>query len=113
LLKSLPGIGLVKNLYKYSGGATLSARYCYSVWLRHLVLANENGITGVPEKIAELGPGDSLGVGISALISGTNQYVAFDIVQYQPTEVNLKIFDELVELFKNRTDIPGESEFPN
>lgn len=104
----------IKNLHQNSGGSTLNARYCYSVWLRHLIFAydNDNGITAVPKRIAELGPGDSLGVGISALISGADEYFAYDVIKYQPTEVNLNIFNEPIELFKNRTDIPNETEFP-
>lgn len=62
--------------------------------------------------MAELGPGDSLGVGLAALISGCEKYFAFDIVEYANIERNLEIFDELVTLFKSRSNIPGEDEFP-
>ncbi|MEA3450224.1 MAG: methyltransferase domain-containing protein [Patescibacteria group bacterium] len=89
-----------------------SARYCYSVWLRHLVRAHEAGFD-VPKVLAELGPGDSLGVGLSAMLSGTQRYYALDIKAYAATEKNLEIFDELVEYFKNKIDIPHDGEFPN
>jgi hypothetical protein len=112
IVKSIPGI---ERLYKFekTTGGTDKARYCYAVWLRHLVMAWENGYTAVPKHIAELGPGDSLGIGISALISGAEQYHALDIVRYSTAERSLKIFDELVTLFKNRASIPSQSEFPN
>jgi SAM-dependent methyltransferase len=112
VVKSVPGIERVFNLHKTGGGATLDARYCYSVWLRHLILARESGWTAIPRTVAELGPGDSLGVGLAALICGAEQYYAFDAVQYQATEVNLKVLDDLVRLFRDRTPLPDEREFP-
>jgi len=103
----------VPGVYRTKGtGGTDSDRYCYSVWLRHLVMAKSNGLNPYPKIVAELGPGDSLGIGLAALISGCDKYFAFDIVEYANTERNLKIFDGLVTLFKNRAAIPGEDEFP-
>lgn len=94
-------------------GGTDSARYCYTVWLRHLVSAYRSGcIARFPELVAELGPGDSLGTGIAALISGADRCYAFDVVRYAAPEKNLCLFDEIVELFRARTPIPGEDEFP-
>lgn len=93
---------------------TSTARYCYSVWLRHLVSANKHGlIDGVPNTIAELGPGNSLGTGLAALISGVEKYYAFDVVTHATNEKNVNIFDELVSLFKNREKIPGSDECPS
>ncbi len=102
----------VNDLHLKGRGGTDSARYCYSVWLRHLVMAKKNGLNPDPKIVAELGPGNSLGVGLAALIAGGDKYFAFDVVEYANAEKNQKIFDELVELFKNRTPIPGEDEFP-
>jgi SAM-dependent methyltransferase len=94
-------------------GGTESARYSYSVWLRHLVMAQKNGLSEDPKIVAELGPGDSIGIGLAALISGAEKYYAFDIVEYASVSKTVVIFDELVELFKNKAAIPGEKEFPN
>jgi SAM-dependent methyltransferase len=93
-------------------GGTNTARYCYSVWLRHLVMAHENGLEKVPSVVAELGPGDSIGIGLAALLSGADRYFAFDVVAHAHLERNLKIFDELVDLFRQRCNIPGEEELP-
>src|SRR6516164_1896744 len=93
-------------------GGTDSARYCYSIWLRHLVMAVNNGLNSDVKTVAELGPGDSLGVGIAALLSGCERYFAFDVVRYAHAERNLKVFDELVTLFRARADIPANNEFP-
>lgn len=93
-------------------GGTDSARYCYSVWLRHVVMARSSGLNPYPKIVAELGPGDSLGIGLAALISGCDKYVALDVVEHANTKINTRIFDELITLFMNRTPIPGEDEFP-
>lgn len=93
-------------------GGTESARYCYSVWLRHLVMADRNDLSTNPKVIAELGPGDSIGIGLAALISGAEKYYAFDIVHYATVQKNIEIYDELVSLFRNKENIPGEDEFP-
>ena len=103
--------GVYQRLTRGPGG-TDSARYCYSVWLRHLVQAHNAGAWNEPKTIAELGPGNSLGMGLAALLSGAERYYAFDVVEHANDERNLAIFDELVTLFRNREPIPDESEFP-
>lgn len=93
-------------------GGTQSARYCYSVWLRHLVIAHQNGLKGVPQVVAELGPGDSLGIGLAALLCGTQYYYALDVVHHADQARNLAVFDGLIELFQKRSPIPDRTEFP-
>ena len=93
-------------------GGTISARYCYTVWLRHLCVAHYNNLSTWPNVIAELGPGDSLGIGLAALISGVNKYYAFDVVKHSNNKRNLDIFYKLLELFKKHEKIPDDSEFP-
>ena len=104
----IPGI---YKLFSRGTGGTISARYCYSVWLRHLVMAYKNGLSIYPETIAELGPGDSIGIGLAALLSGVNKYYAFDIIEYASSKRNIELFNELVDLFKKREKIPDETEF--
>ena len=111
----LSGLATYIPVYNYmrATGGTESARYCYSVWLRHLVHAHRfcrQG--GVPEVVAELGPGDSIGIGLAALLTGAEKYFALDIVRYSDLQSNLEIFDELVRLFEDRAAIPGHEEFP-
>lgn len=104
----IPGV----NRFRAKGtGGTISALYCYSVWLRHLVMAKANGLVPYPKTVAELGPGDSLGIGLAALISGCEKYFAFDVVAHANSARNLSVFLELVDLFRNRTPIPGDDEF--
>ncbi len=105
----LPGLG--KLACRRTGG-TDSARYCYSVWLRHLVMVHQAGLDTRPKVVAELGPGDSIGTGLAALLTGCEKYYALDVVKYADRQVNLEIFDELVALFAERRSIPGRDEFP-
>jgi hypothetical protein len=98
---------------KYTGtGGSDSARYCYGAWLRHAITVAEAAPALRPRVIAELGPGDSLGLGIAALLSGIERYVALDVLAHTNVEANVEILARLAELFRARADIPGEDEFP-
>lgn len=92
-------------------GGTSSAEYCYSVYLRHLVMAHAHGLSTDPKVIAEIGPGDSLGIGLAAMLAGAEQYFAFDVVAHASVEGNLAVFDRLVELFRARSRIPSGGMF--
>ena len=74
-------------------GGTGMAAYCCEVWLKHLVLLHANGMDRLPSRVAELGPGDSLGIGLAALLSGVGHLVALDAVPYANAEANIRIFD--------------------
>lgn len=105
----IPG---VRALSGRTTGGTNSARYCYSVWLRHLCMAHECGLPTRFETVVELGPGDSLGIGLAALLSGSTRYIALDAVRYADADQNLRIFDELIALFRGREPIPNADELP-
>lgn len=106
----IPGVTKLHAL-RGTGGSD-SGRYCYGVWMRHLVKAGASGLNTSPQVVAELGPGSSLGIGLAALLSGCERYFAFDAVPHAAPERNEKIFDELVALFKARAPIPDEDELP-
>ncbi len=94
-------------------GGTDSARYCYTVWLRHLLLSHQNGrCARPPSRVAELGPGDSIGIGLAALLCGADRYYGLDALPLANLGRNLGVFEELVDLFRARTAIPGDEEFP-
>ncbi len=102
----------IQGRRKHATGGTSFAPYCYSVWLRHLVMANRNGLCrGVPGAVAELGPGDSVGIGLAALISGAHSYIGLDVVKFASLEKNIAVFDELIELFRRRAPIPSGEGF--
>lgn len=93
-------------------GGTVSARYCYAVWLRHLKLLRESALHTRFGTVAELGPGDSLGIGLAALLCGASRLYAFDVVKYADNQRNFAILRELAELFRSRAAIPDYDEFP-
>jgi hypothetical protein len=102
-----------RRLVQGRTGGTDSARYCYSVWLRHLCTGLGNGLGSVPEAVGEVGPGDSVGTGVAALLSGASRYYGFDVVAHAENHRNEAILEELVELFARREPIPDEDEFPH
>jgi hypothetical protein len=62
--------------------------------------------------VAELGPGDSIGIGVAALLCGAEKYYALDLVRYSDLRRTLAMFDELVRLYATREPVPGGGEFP-
>ncbi len=103
--------GVKRFLPQVKTVTTNDSRYCYSVWLRHLKNFSAFRIK-IPQTVAELGPGDSLGTGLAALLSGSNHLFALDVSKTPDAANNLKIFDELAELFRNRSAIPDNNEYP-
>jgi hypothetical protein len=112
LLSYTPLWNLRSKLVKPAIGGASSASYCYGVWLKHLAAAYDCGLRKVPEVVVELGPGESVGVGLAALLCGVSRYLAVDIVKHASTGLNMQIFQELVALFKRDLDIPDDTEFP-
>jgi Methyltransferase domain len=109
----VPGVPTLHRRITHTGG-TDSARYCYSVWLRHLVMSHANGLcSGPPRRVAELGPGDSIGIGLASLLCGADRYYGLDALPLANLRRNLGVFDELVGLFRARSPIPDDAEFPN
>lgn len=109
LVSFVPGM---RRLMNRASGGTDSSRYCYAVWMRHLVRAATAGVPPDPGCVAELGPGDSLGVGIAAILSGARRYIALDAKAHANRPRNLEVFEELVDLFGARAAIPDDQELP-
>ena len=112
-LHRAPGYAAAVGLLRRVRPRKASARYCYSVWLRHLLAAHQNGLAPKLEVVAEVGPGDSIGTGLAALLSGAESYVAVDFVQYANVSENLDVFEELLDLFERRAPMPDDEEFPD
>lgn len=113
VLKGMATYVLPSSLHTRQIGGTESARYCYSVYLRHLCHLSESDADTDPSRVAELGPGASIGIGLAALIAGAERYDGLDIKRYDIDETSRQIFDELVTLFRQRTPIPDDDEFPD
>lgn len=87
--------------------------YCYSVWMRHLSIITRAVPSFRPHSVVELGPGDSLGVGCAALLSGAESYVGLDLVPRADPLHDVHVLDELVSMFGHRAPIPDERIFPH
>lgn len=103
LASYVPGLYTVRSRRRHQQIA--NARYCYDVWMRHMVLLAQWKGTPVPRTLAELGPGGSLGVGIAAILSGATTYYALDIVEYSDVDQNLALLDEIADLFRQRAPV--------
>ena len=97
--------------YRGAVGHTTGA-YCYSVWMRHLSIILRSVPTFAPRVVVELGPGDSLGVGCAALLSGADQYIGLHVVPHVDPQHDLAVLDEIVELFEHHAPIPDGRVFP-
>lgn len=102
-LTFIPGMG---SIGRGAGGETSSAAYCYGVWLKHVTTLWQSGMRSIPKTLAELGPGSSLGTGLAAMLSGVDHYCALDVVQHSTIDKTLRVFDELVALFRRRAPRP-------
>lgn len=111
-ISKLPQVKRAQERRSIGTHGTGEARYCYSVWLRHLSLAAAAGLDTDPKSVAEIGPGDSIGIGIAAVLTGVERYQAFNVTSHANTPRNLEIFDGLVDLLKSRVQIPGADEYP-
>jgi SAM-dependent methyltransferase len=112
LLRELAGIaaripGLNGRLVNRGTGGTDRPIYCRSIWFKHLAHLLNSGMESRPERVGELGPGDSLGVGIAALLTGVDHYVALDVKPYATSARNVVILDGLLELFN--AEAPDEN----
>lgn len=112
-LHRVPGYAAVAGVLRRARHRKASARYCYSVWLRHLLAAHQNGLVPKFDVVMEVGPGDSIGAGLAALLSGAERYVVVDWVRYTNVAGNADVFEELVDLFAHRAPIPDDDEFPD
>ncbi len=107
LLTFVPGATRIldkkKEKSRHSGS---QAEFCYALWLSMLRQFEENGIQPKLDFVGEIGTGGSLGVGICALLTGSQRYCALEIGQSFDKKLNLNILDDLILLFQNRSKIP-------
>lgn len=98
-------ISYIPGIMRYSDVThSIGALYCYSTYLAHLNQAHEVGLNPFPKVIAEIGPGTSFGVGLSALLCGSEVYYAIDELPHAKLDVNLRVLDQLVDFLRSRKD---------
>ena len=112
MLTYVPALNAWRGRRATTGGSN-SPRYCYSVWLRHLIMLDRFGFKISGAHVGELGPGDSIGIGLAAVLSGAARYVGLDLMAFSTRSNTLEVFNSLVELYGHRVAIPDHHEFPN
>lgn len=104
--------GTKQFILKYgNAGNAYDSNYCYTVWFRHFKNLMKTTDT-IPKVVAELGSGDSLGTALCALLCGSEKIYSLEVYKYWDIKQNLRVFEELVQLFKQRKSIPTKEEYP-
>ena len=80
----------------------VTAEYSYGLWFKHFSRYHKLTGRGTPEVVAELGPGDTLGTGIAALLSGASRYVGADTLPFANVEETATVGSRLPSLFHAR-----------
>jgi len=111
MLSHVPPLNAWRMRRGATGGSS-SARYCYAVWLRHLVVLDRYGFRIKGAAVGELGPGDSIGTGLAALLSGASRYIGLDVVPYSAKANLRQLARELAQLYVAGAPIPSHDEFP-
>ena len=83
-----------------------TAAYCYSVWMRHLSIITKAVPSFRPRTVVEIGPGDSLGVGCAALLSGADQFIGLDLAARADARHDVQVLDELVSMLTSAQVVP-------
>jgi hypothetical protein len=110
-------LGGVKSLLPWRPSYTMSpqpvdALYGYSVWLRHVTVLAERGFRGPFGTVAELGPGNSVATGISAVLSGTDHYIGLDVIRHVAHRSGRTVLERLESLFAEHAPIPNAAAYP-
>jgi len=83
---------------KKGTGGSIDAEYCYNTYNTHKNLLNKVGCKFPVPNIGEIGPGDSLGIGLIALLDGSSNYFGLDTIQHSNKDINLKVLGDLNQL---------------
>jgi SAM-dependent methyltransferase len=110
-LTYVPAVNRWRARQRATGGSD-SPRYCYAVWLRHLVTLSRYGFRVEGSTVCELGPGDSIGTGLAALLAGARRYIALDAVPYSAKADLTQMVAELAGMYEAQEPIPTHDEFP-
>jgi hypothetical protein len=105
----IPGISfLLKKKKAKATHSSSNAEFCYSLWLSILVFFKENGIKPNLKRIGEIGTGGSVGIGICALLTGSEEYYSLEIEDLFDNEKNLKLLEEIISLLNKKTPISNK-----
>lgn len=90
------------------GVSAANGKRCVHLWLRHLLLLNDNIQLQNIKTVTEVGCGRSLGMGLAALVSGVDKYYACDVEPYANTNANLVALEAVINTYKQKQAIPAE-----
>ena len=82
----------------------VTAAYHYEVWLRHVCTAAHFQCWNAPQTVLEIGPGTTMGTGIAALLSGVQNYIAYDSSVWLKPAMDEQLLPELVSLFRDQKE---------
>ena len=102
-LTYLPPLNALR-VRRASTGGTSSPEYCFLAWHKHLQWLRKAGFSPEGTRMAELGPGDTVGLGLAALLSGVRSYVGLDLVPYAASKDPLPLFDKLCSIAAGAED---------
>jgi hypothetical protein len=80
--------------------------------MRHLMVLAECRLPLAVDTLVELGPGETLGISLMALLTGTRRIIALDVAPHAWPDANRAVFAELVELVRSGAAVPDNDEFP-
>ena len=102
-LTFVPGAQAI--LPKPNAGQNPPTSYFYGVWLKHMSYLTNLGAP-MPTAVGELGPGDTLGLGLCALLCGVKRYVGLDIYPHTAVHENIRVLHELAPMFRTHAPRP-------
>lgn len=103
--------------YSYShfnqGPNPSTPELCYGIGFKHFCLMHAQGAT-FPNRLAEVGPGRSVGNGVLALLLGAEHYVGLDVVPFALLAEEADAWvDGMVSLLRSRASLPNADGFPS
>lgn len=94
-------IPVLKSIIPSTGtGGSNDAEYCLNTYSKHKDILINNGCKNPFNTIGEIGPGDSVGIGLCALLDGARLYYGLDAIRHTNIHANIQILEELIDLFK-------------
>lgn len=96
---------IFKHVLKKTGTSPVQGVYYSDIYSSHKKKLSEYGFVFPSKIIAEIGPGDSFGVGMCAILDGFEKYYALDVISHTNISKNLKVLDDIKANYTNKEEI--------
>lgn len=92
----------LRSTHQVAGSA--SAEHCYNLFMRHFAGVADQMSEGasVPKTLVEVGPGSSLGVGLTALLCGVENYIALDLQDHRSIKNDRRVLAAVARMLEDR-----------